>query len=227
MIAGIDEAGRGCVLGPLVVAVCVIDEKDISYFKDLGITDSKLIPKPKRKEFFEIIKEKSKEYHINVIPAQELNIRMQRCSLNDIEAQDMVKLITFLENKVTGIYIDCPDTTPEAFKKRLEIISKNDSYKNILNNNFIIEHKADLNYVVVSCASILAKVTRDEIIEEVVGKNISGYSSDERTITYLKEYILKNKCLPETARTKWETINKVMNELYQKKLGWFCERKSK
>ncbi len=227
MIAGIDEAGRGCVLGPLVVAICVIDETDINYFKDLGITDSKLVPKPKRKEFYKIIKEKAKEHYISVVSAQELNIRMNRSSLNEIEAEEMAKLTSSLKNKVMSVYIDCPDTTPEVFKKRLEVISKNDSYKTILNNNFIIEHKADLNYIVVSCASILAKVTRDDIIEEVVGKNISGYSSDEKTIKYLKEYILKNKCIPETARSKWGTIDKIMKELYQKKLGWFCERESK
>lgn len=224
-IAGIDEAGRGCVLGPLVIAVCVIDEKDIDYFKDLGITDSKLVPKHKRKAMFDIIKQKAKEYEIRLVTAQELNVKMSRHSLNEIEAQEIAELITNLHVKVSGVYIDCPDTSPEHFKKRLEILSQKENFKNILNNSFYIEHKADLNYVVVSCASILAKVTRDAIIEEVVGKNISGYSSDQRTIDYLKEYILKNKCLPETARVKWETINKIMAELYQKKIGWFSERK--
>jgi ribonuclease HII len=227
MIAGIDEAGRGCVLGPLVVGICVIDEKDIDFFKEKGITDSKLLSKKKRELFFEIIKEKAKEYYLEVISAQELNLLMTRYSLNEIEAQAVCKLINKLKTNVTKIVIDCPDTVTSTFEKRIVDLSKKDIYKNVSNNNLCIEHKADLNYIVASCASILAKVTRDSLITTLVGENISGYSSDIKTINYIKEYILKNKCLPTTARTKWETIDKIMKELYQKKLGWFCEKQSK
>ncbi len=226
MIAGIDEAGRGCVLGPLVIAVCVIDEKDEAYFKDLGITDSKLILKAKRKELLEIIKKKAIEYKIIAVSAQELNLSMQRYSLNEIEAQTMMELLFSLKNKVSKVVIDCPDTTPLAFKKRIDGLCQIEKYKNILDNNFCIEHKADLNHIVASCASILAKVTRDELLKELTCSDISGYSSDERTIKYITEYVLENKCLPETARTKWSTIDKIMKNLYQKKIGWFCDRKS-
>ncbi len=221
MIAGIDEAGRGCVLGPLVLAVCVIDENQIDFFKDLGITDSKLVPKHKRKEFYDIIIKNSKEYNIHVIPAQELNVTMPRYSLNDIEAQSVISLLSSLKNKVSSVVIDCPDVNPETFKKRLFNLSKN---KQVLSNNFVIEHKADLNHVVVSCASILAKVTRDSLLEKLIGKNISGYSSDPKTIKYLKEYILEYKKIPDCARSRWDTIDKIMKELYQKKIRWFYEK---
>jgi len=223
-IAGLDEAGRGCVLGPLVIAICVIDKSKETYFKDLGVTDSKLLSKSKRKELFEIIKNEAEEYCIKLVSVQELNTKMSRFSLNDIEAEAMVDLISSIKNKVSMIYIDCPDVDPLTFRKRVSILTKKDKYKKVSTNNLVVEHKADLNYIVVSCASILAKFTRDSIIEELVGKNISGYSSDERTIKYLKDYIIKNKCVPETARLKWDTIDKIIKELYQKKIGWFCDK---
>jgi len=64
------------------------------------------------------------------------------------------------------------------------------------------------------------------MISELTGLDISGYSSDPKTIKYLKEYIIKNKKIPPFARDKWETINNVMNELYQNKIGWFYDKKS-
>ena len=224
LVAGIDEAGRGCVLGPLVIAICVIDKSKIDYFREIGITDSKLLSKSKRKELFEIIKNEAEEYHIKIISVQELNTKMDRFSLNDIEAEGMVDLISSIKSKVSNVYIDCPDVEPCTFKKRVSILIKKDKYKKVSTDNLVVEHKADLNYIVVSCASILAKFTRDSIIEEMFGKNISGYPSDERTIKYLKDYIIKNKCVPETARVKWDTIDKIIKELYQKKIGWFCDK---
>lgn len=220
---GVDEAGRGCVLGPLVLASCTILKEQDDFFKDIGVKDSKLILKSKREKLFDIIKEKVLEYKIIVVPAEELNILMNRYSLNEIEAQKTVEILKNLKIIPDKFILDCPDTNTEKYKNRIInniYISKLD-YNS---KNIISEHKADFKYLSVSCASILAKVTRDRIIKELTNTDISGYSSDPKTIEFIKNYILENKKIPPYARDKWETIDKITKELYQNKIGWFCEK---
>ncbi|HOD89869.1 MAG TPA: ribonuclease HII [archaeon] len=221
-IAGIDEAGRGCVLGPLVISVCVIPEDKQEYFRQIGVKDSKLLTKKQREFLFDRIINESVEYKIIVIPAEELNVLMKEYSLNEIEAQKAAELLFSLKTDVSLVYVDSPDVTQERFKKRildnLKLIGGNPKKYNIIS-----EHKADFNYPVVGCASILSKVTRDSWIKKLTGKDISGYSSDPKTISFLKDYIIKYKKLPEYARTEWKTIDNIMSELYQKKIGWFNE----
>ena len=221
---GVDEAGRGCVLGPLVLASCTLDPEQEIFFKKLGVKDSKLLSKSKRIDFFNIIKEKSTEFSIILVPAEELNVLMNRYSLNEIEAIKTAEMIKNLKINPNVLILDCPDTNADKYKKRM--ISNFNILKYDYKFNIVSEHKADLNHISVSCASVLAKVVRDQIISELTGLDISGYSSDPKTIKYLKEYIIKNKKIPPFARDKWETINNVMNELYQKKIGWFYEKKS-
>lgn len=223
--SGVDEAGRGCVLGPLVIAICTLNKEQEDYFKQLGIKDSKLLSKLKREEFFEIIKEKATEYKIIAVPAEELNVLMNRYSLNEIEAQKTAELAKSLKVIPEKLILDCPDTQTDKYKKRM--------ISNFYTLNFdytfeiVSEHKADLNHVSVSCASILAKVVRDQMISQLTGTDISGYSSDPKTIDFLKKYILEHKKIPPYARDKWETITKVMNELYQNKIGWFNDKQSR
>jgi ribonuclease HII len=221
---GVDEAGRGCVLGPLVLAACTLNEEQESFFRGLGVKDSKLLSKPKRESLFNIIKEKSTDYSIIVIPAEELNVLMNRYSLNEIEAIKTAEMVKNLKIKIDSLILDCPDTSPEKYKTRMvtNFIQLKYDYK----FNIVSEHKADLNYMSVSCASVLAKVIRDRMIEDLTGLSISGYSSDPKTIDYLKKYIIEHKKIPPFARDKWETINNVMNDLYQNKIGWFYEKKS-
>jgi ribonuclease HII len=216
----VDEAGRGCVLGPMVMGLCTISKESEFFLKKIGVTDSKLISPKKREFLFDIIKEKAVEYKIMVVPAQELNVLMQRYSLNEIEAQKTAQMIKSLDIIPKKIILDSPDGSIKKYKERI-INNLNLIDFNINNVEIITEHKADLNHISVSCGSILAKVTRDRLLEKLVGKEISGYSSDPKTINYLKDYILKNKKIPEFARSKWETIDKIMKELYQKKIGWF------
>jgi len=217
-ISGMDEAGRGCVLGPMVMCVCVIDKYKEKFFKEIGCKDSKLLTPKKREELSEIIKKEAQEYKIIVVPAEELNVLMNHYSLNEIEAQKAGEMILNLKTKISEIVVDSPDTVPEKFKKRILDELKRKGYDSTI--KIISEHKADVNHVSVSCASILAKVVRDKLIHELIG-DISGYSSDPKTIDYLKAYILKHKELPSFARTHWETIDKVMKEIYQKKISGF------
>jgi len=216
LVAGVDEAGRGCVLGPLVLAVCVIDKDKEKMFKEAGVKDSKLLSPKQRAELFSLIKKEAEDYKIVVIPAEELNVLMDRFSLNEIEAQKACFALSKLKVKPLSVVFDSPDTTTVKFTKRIK-----DNLKNIKHEydyKIISEHKADLNHVFVSCASILAKVTRDEMLEKLVGKDISGYSSDPRTIDFLKDYFKKHKSFPEYTRMKWKTIDNIVKDAYQRKL---------
>lgn len=223
IFCGVDEAGRGCVLGPLVLASCTINKDQESFYKDLGIKDSKLILKNKRNKLFEKITKTVLEYKIIVIPAEELNVLMNRYSLNEIEAQKTVAILKSLKINPDKFILDCPDTNTETYKKRIVHNLHIKGYKYNA-SNIISEHKADFNYISVSCASILAKVTRDKILKELTGTDISGYSSDPKTIEFIKNYILEHKEIPSYAREKWSTIKNIINELYQNKIGWFCEK---
>jgi ribonuclease HII len=230
-LSGVDEAGRGCVLGPMVLAICTISKEKEDFFKQIGVTDSKLISKPKREKLFEIIKKEAVEYKIIAIPAEELNLLMNSFSLNEIEAQKTAELIIALKKDTLKVILDCPDTTVGKYKTRIinniNFLEKNNSNKFTSKRIEIVsEHKADLNYLCAGCASILAKVTRDKLLSELLGgSDLSGYSSDPKTIKYLKNYILENKKVPSFTRTKWKTVDNIFKELNQKKLGWFNEQK--
>ncbi len=219
---GVDEAGRGSVLGPLVLASCTLSLEQEVYFKEIGVKDSKLILKSKRTSFYNLIKERAIEYKIVAVPAEELNILMNRYSLNEIEAIKTAEIVKDLKITPKKLILDCPDTQTEKYKKRM--INNFNILKFVNSFEILSEHKADLNHISVSCASILAKVTRDQMMFDLVGQDISGYSSDPRTIKYIKDYILKYKKIPPFARDKWETINNIMNELYQNRIGWFCDK---
>lgn len=218
IIAGIDEAGRGCVLGPMVLAICLVDEKKEAFFKEIGVKDSKLLSRSKREELFTVIKENSAYYKIVVVPAQELNVLMNAYSLNEIEAQKVVELLKDLKVIPQRLILDSPDTVAERYTLRIRNILKKTAVANIEDLEIVSEHKADYKYISVACASILAKVTRDNLMDQLVGFSLSGYSSDPKTIEYLKKYFLENKSFPEFTRMKWKTVDNIVRDLYQKKL---------
>lgn len=224
VISGVDEAGRGCVLGPMVMAICSIDKSKEDFFRKEGVKDSKLILKKKREQLFEIIKKEAVEYKISIVPAVELNILMDSYSLNEIEAIKTAEMIKSLDVETSKIILDSPDTSADKYKQRILNNLKKLEYS-IDEKKIVSEHKADLNHICAGCASILAKVTRDSVLKNIIGSDLSGYSSDPKTIDYIKNYILENKKLPDCARTKWKTIDNIFQDLYQKKLGWFNGRK--
>lgn len=213
-IAGIDEAGRGPALGPMVMATVVIEKKDEDELKKLKVTDSKLIKKETREKLFEEIKNIAKEYKIVKISPKELDLLMERKSLNEIEAMKIGKMLNELKEKIEIVYVDSPDLIEKNFEKRI---------RQYININPIIksEHKADFKYKVVGAASILAKVERDreiEILQEKYGNIGSGYSHDMTTRNYIQNYVKENRKLPEFARKRWATNIKFLEEIKQQKL---------
>jgi len=217
LIAGIDEAGRGPCVGPLVMAIACIEKKDEQSLFDLGVRDSKLLLKKKREDFFPKIKRIVNEYNISKISALKIDALRNRKSLNEIEAMMAGELLNSLKKKPDLVYVDSPDIIEANFAKR---IKKYISFDTIIK----AEHKADINYPVVSAASILAKVLRDkeiEKLEKTYGKIGSGYSHDETTITFLKNYLHDNNSLPNIVRKSWVTTQNILKEKYQKKIVYW------
>ncbi len=202
MICGIDEAGRGSVLGPLVVAcVCFKSESEIPK----GVKDSKLLTKKERENLAEMIKNKG-SFNTIIISPEDIDGRFNNGkNLNDLEVSAMKSLIEKM--KPARFFIDSPYKNCEKLKAELK-----------LNKNDVVEHKADLNYPVVSSASIIAKVQRDKAIENLEKKYKvkigSGYPSDPHTIDFLK----KSKEFPFIRKT-WETYKNIVKEKEQRQIS--------
>ena len=217
LVAGIDEAGRGPVVGPMVMAVACIDKKKEHGLLQLGVKDSKQLSKSRREELFPLIKSMVHSYNFKVMPAKELDELMVRRSLNEIEAMMAGELLNSLEKKPGIVFVDSPDILEANFAQR---IKKYISFETVIRS----EHKADVNYPIVSAASIVAKVLRDKEIgeiEKVFGKIGSGYSHDEQTIMFLKNYLQHNNSFPDIVRKSWLTSQNLLAEKFQKKiLNW-------
>jgi len=187
MLAGIDEAGKGCVLGSLHIAIAGVTSEE--KLKELGLNDSKKIPKPKRQKLFDKLVEILDFYEIKEISPQEIDSG----NLLQLEANYSKNLIKkFSPDKV---FVDCPHPVPHKYKKMIEVPG----------TEIIAEHKADSNYLTCMAASILAKVSRDNALINH-GIRCSGYPGDVHTMKFL-EKLYPN--FPSYVRMSWKTIKKL------------------
>ena len=223
-IMGMDEAGRGPVLGGLFIGGVVFIEDFLPTLETSEINDSKKLSPAKREKLYDFIVENCSSYSVTEITNVRIDENSQNHgSLNDLEIEAMANLILELAPDV--VYIDALGHNLDNFKKKLKSIIQ--SQRNYT-PEIITEHKADEKFKVVGAASILAKVQRDRSISEYskdfvkYGGIGSGYPSDEKTITFLRKYIEKNHKPPEIARHSWQTCKNLMNDLVnQKKLDEF------
>jgi ribonuclease HII len=214
-IAGIDEAGRGSVIGPIVIAGVLLDERGLSDLSTIDIKDSKLLSPRRREWFFNRIENLALNRCLMHISTREIDkvvkYGKRHYKLNWLEAKSMAKLITILEPDV--VFVDASDVSPDRFKQN---IKKNTSFE----VKIISEHKADIKYPVVSAASIVAKVERDRIINELRNRHGhlgSGYPSDPKTIRFLKNWKKTAESYPDFVRKSWKTLQRIDNEGNKKK----------
>ena len=202
MICGVDEAGKGPVLGPLVVAAVAVDNaKDI---QDLGIKDSKQLTPAKRKELANLIKNKF-SFAIEIIEAERVDEYRKQNKLNDLNREAFEKLISKLNPNVA--YVDAADVNEHRFGKQIK-----EKLTNEKDTDVISMHKADAKIDVVAAASIIAKETRENEIrklKEEIGDFGSGYPSDERTIKFLKSFYADNGKWPTGTRKSWKTVERI------------------
>lgn len=191
MLAGIDEAGKGCVLGSLFL--CIAGISDESKIQNLGITDSKKLTKVKRQKLYLKLKDLLDFYEIIQISPKEID----EGNLLKLESLYTKKLLEKYNPSIA--YIDCPHPKPEKYKELI----------NVNGVNIITEHKADNKYLICSAASIMAKVERDLELENL-GIKCSGYPGDKHTINFLKS-LYPN--FPNYVRLSWETTKRISREL--------------
>jgi ribonuclease HII len=200
MICGVDEAGRGPILGPLVVCALAL-ESDAELIK-LDVKDSKKLT-PKRREELEPKIRKVARIELREVPAHEIDER--NCSLNKLEAQMFAELIDRISPDVA--YLDAADVDEQHFANMVRSTLR-------CRPRIVSEHKADDTYPVVSAASIIAKVTRDARMREIefeMGQPIgSGYVHDEITMTFVRNWISNHDCCPPHTRKSWEPAKKLM-----------------
>jgi len=218
-IAGVDDAGRGPIIGPLVIAGVLINEKDSSKLAKLGVKDSKLLSPHRREQLAEEIRKLALQCHVVTLSPAQIDYVVERGRklhrLNRLEAQTMAKVIAALKPNVA--YVDASDVLADRFR---EHIAENLTFK----VKIISEHKADAKYPVVSAASIIAKVERDKSIEQLkqeYGEEIgSGYVADSRTIRFLTKWLEKHGEYPDFVRKSWKPAKKLKkdNETKQTRL---------
>jgi ribonuclease HII len=202
LIAGVDDAGRGPIIGPLVIAGVLVDETEISKLKLLGVKDSKVLSPRRREQLAISIKELALRYCMESLSPEEIDRvvetgrRLHR--LNRLEAHTMAKVIEHLRPDVA--YVDASDVLADRFG---EHIAEKLSFK----VKIFSEHKADFKYPVVSAASIIAKVERDRAIQELsekYGEIGSGYVTDPNTVAFLKRWLATHGSYPWFVRKSWK-----------------------
>ena len=201
-ILGIDEAGRGSVLGPMVIAGVIVPEKMEKVLERMGVKDSKRLT-PNRRTILSRKLKKMFDYEVVVITAREIDeMRADGINLNEIEKNAMESIL--LKMKPEKAIVDAVDVKAERFQENLCADT---------GINVIAEHKADDKYIQVSAASIIAKAERDDQIAQINKEFIksggigSGYPSDPKTKEFLNNYTYDE--MPDFVRRSWATVAKM------------------
>ena len=166
LIAGVDEVGRGPLIGPVVAAAVILPEN----YKLDGLTDSKKLSEKKREYYFNVIKKDALAIGIGIIDEK----RIDEINIYEATKEAMKMAINNLEIKPAHILID-------AMPLDLDIPTTS-----------II--KGDLLSITISAASVIAKVTRDHMLYELDKeypmydlKNNKGYGT-KKHIEAIKKY---------------------------------------
>ncbi len=214
-ILGIDDAGRGPVIGPMILAGVLLTDKQEKILRKHNVKDSKQLSHQTRINLEKLIRKNTLKHAITRSSPNEIdNALSSGTNLNTLEAQKTAEIINTLNekdlyNKKIKVIVDCPSTNTRAWRSTL---LKYISYA----ENLIItcEHKADANYTSVGAASILAKVEREDEIEKIrecykkYGNLGSGYPSDPITKEFLKKNgaRLKNEGIFRKTWSTWKSL---------------------
>ena len=215
LVCGVDEAGRGPVIGPLVICGVMANAVDEHLLYSVGVKDSKELTAKQRLVLFEKIKKVIQNYKVIIISPQDVDkaLSSKKSNLNWLEAVKTAEIINKL--KPDKAILDCPSPNIKAYKKYLEKHLKRKV-------ELVVSHKADQLYPIVSAASIIAKVIRDNEIEKIkkkIGIEFgSGYPSDPLTAEFLKENYKK---YPKIFRKNWASYKETLKKKGQKSLSEF------
>jgi len=212
VICGVDEAGKGSVLGPLVIAAVGVPSDDV--FADVLVKDSKMLSPAMREHLYSVIRKRFRVATVR-IDAHEIDEIRKGMTMNSCIARAHAQVIGKLSP--SKAFVDACDVN--AFRYAEMVKSHLDCTCEIIS-----EHHADESFKVVSAASIVAKVVRDRAIvtlSKKYGTIGSGYSSDPVTIAFLSSYIDEYKKPPPIARKSWKTVSRLIAKKQQSQLSEF------
>jgi ribonuclease HII len=205
IICGVDDAGRGSVLGPLVIAGVSIERAKIKHLSEIGVKDSKQLSTKTREILYKKIIAIVDDYYVARISPKIIDESVRKNQLNHLEAKYMAKVIAKLQPDSS--YVDSCDVNPSRFGKEISKLANS--------GKIFSRHHADSKFAIVSAASIVAKVSRDREIEKLRKKHDlgSGYPSDSKTMQFIKDWILEHHKTPEFVRKSWKPVKIMMNKI--------------
>jgi len=219
-VAGIDDAGRGPIIGPMVVAGVLFSTNRDRELIGMGVKDSKMLTPKIRSSLVGRIRALADNVSVaeadpKAIDDVVLHGEKLR-KLNFLEARMMAEVINDLHP--SEAYIDASDVNEKRFGETIRSFLSSDLQK----IKIVSEHHADRNYPTVSAASIIAKVHRDQAIERLhdeYGDFGSGYLTDPKTMEFLRGYRRSHDKFPPIVRISWKTAKEIEDELSQSRLG--------
>lgn len=210
-VFGIDEAGKGPVLGPMVAASVVGDESVLPE----GVDDSKRLTPGRREELARAIRG-DERIAVGVSAIEPSRIDDPETDMNTLTvAAHAEAAVGVVREGMAGI-CDAGDVDADRFARRVA--------ERLPDVDLVAEHRADENHSIVSAASVIAKVERDARIDALsteYGDVGSGYPSDPTTRAFLADYVADHGELPACARASWQTCEDVLAAADQRTLAEF------
>ncbi len=204
-VGGIDEAGRGSMIGPLVVVGVSVEESKLDMLKEIGVKDSKKLGPERRANLFPRILEISDFIFVIKVDCKTIDENVMQKRLNVLEAKTMASIIKNMD--VDAVYVDSCDVNPSRFHD--SIVSNIPGKKPTVYSL----HKAESISIVVAAASIIAKVLRDDEIRKINEKYNnavgSGYPSDKKSVDFVKDLIGDSKHIPNFIRKSWKPVRMI------------------
>jgi ribonuclease HII len=203
LVCGADEAGRGSVIGPLVIAGVLMERSKIIQLSEIGVKDSKELPPYSREILYKKIIALVDNYYFVRIQPRTIDKSVRKNQLNQLEGYYMAKVIKTLG--AGSSYVDSCDINPKRFGTYISNLAKTGKVHS--------SHHADRKYPIVSAASIIAKVTRDRAIDKLRQKHYlgSGYPSDPKTMEFIKKCIFeKRDDIPPFIRKSWKPVKNLL-----------------
>ncbi|MFP4229945.1 MAG: ribonuclease HII [Candidatus Nanohaloarchaea archaeon] len=212
-ILGVDEAGRGPVIGSMFVASFEIDGDRINELEEIGVKDSKKLSNKKREEIREQL-DSIGDFTLKEIEASQIDEMREVMTLNEIELQAFAEVLR--DSDADRFTVDLPEPDGDRFIKKM----KSELPEKFRDKEFVAEHGADDEYPEVSAASIVAKSAREKHVEKLQQKYGydfgSGYPHDRPTIEFLEKFMEEKGELPEETRMSWSTAEKIVDKNRQK-----------
>ena len=214
VLIGVDEAGRGSLIGDMVIVAFAIYDELIETLKDIGVKDSKELDSGRRAElYFKLARigafsasrvepQEIDKYNLNRLEAvrvAETVARLFKYSMVDAKGHVRIVIDRFGDSYLVK----------EALAKRIVGIRY----------EVVIEEKADSKYLEVAAASIIAKHLRDsriKVLHELYGVEGSGYPSDSKTVEWVRKVLSKGE-RPPIIRYSWYTVKKLGGPWIRKK----------